>query len=365
MKQQLLTLTIAALLASCAKPAIVQPQPIAAAPQPTTVWPAAAPTAAQATLPDLTSFLLARTDGGARTPAFVSVDEAADVLAGYDVIFLGEAHQHPANHLAQMALFRAIFARAPALSLSMEQFERDVQPVVDEYLAGKIGETPFARRARAWGNYSTSYRPLVEFAKDHKLPVIAANAPENVIRCIGREGLKVFDRMKPDQRAWAAAVINQQDGPYKDKFFGFVGTDEGHGGDGSKDKAAAAKRSPTETQLRSFAAQVTRDDTMAESIAKHLEKNPGRKVVHLNGSFHSDSFLGTVERLKMRMPNLKIAVVNPEFADDPAHPKVEDPKGGTFTLLVRELPEFYANDAEMSEAIKRQMAQRSATKCEL
>ena len=365
MKQRVLTLAVAALLASCAGPVVLVPQPVAQAPQPTTLWPAAAPTVAQVSLPDLTSFLLARTDGGTRTPEFVSLDAAAEVLAGYDVVFLGEAHQHPGNHLAQMALLRAIYARAPALTLSMEQFERDVQPVVDEYLAGKIGETPFARRARAWGNYSTSYRPLVEFAKDQKLPVIAANAPENVIRCIGREGLKVFDRMKPEQRAWVAAVVNQQDGPYKDKFFGFVGTDAGHGGDGSKDEKAAARKPPSEQQLRSFAAQVTRDDTMAESIAKHIEKNPGRKVVHLNGSFHSDSFLGTVERLKMRMPNLKIAVVNPEFADDPNHPKVDDPKGGTFALIVRELPEFYANDAEMSEAIKRQMAQRSATKCEL
>lgn len=363
MKQLFLTTLVAALLTGCARADLVTLPSAAPAPMPTTVWPAARP-AAPATLPDLTSFLLVRTDGGAMQPQPVSLDEAADALAGYDVVFLGEAHQHPGNHLAQMALLRAIHARAPALSLSMEQFERDVQPVVDEYLAGKIGETPFARRARAWGNYTTSYRPLVEFAKEHKLPVIAANAPESVIRCIGREGLQVFERMKPEQRAWAAAVINQQDGPYKDKFFGFVGTDAGHGGDGSKDEKAAAKRAPSPAQLRSFAAQTARDDTMAESIARHLQSNVGRKVVHLNGSFHSDSFLGTVERLKLRMPNLKIAVVNPEFADDPLNPKVEDPKGGTFTLLLRELPAFYANDAEMSEAIKRQLAQRANTKCE-
>ena len=318
-----------------------------------------------ASLPDLTSYVLMRTDASARATEPASVQQAADVLAAYDVIFIGEAHQHPGNHLAEMALFRAIHERNSALSLSMEQFERDVQPVLDDYLAGKIGENPFTSRARAWNNYTTSYRPLVEYAKAHKLPVIAANAKEEVIRCIGREGIAMLARLTPEQRAWAAADINLQDGPYKDKFLGFAGGDAGHGGDASKEKTE--RKPPSETALRSFAAQVTRDDTMAESIALHLQKNPGRKVVHLTGSFHAESFLGTVERLKLRMPNLKIAVVNPEFADDPNKLAVSPQlaKTGTFILLIRELPDFYANDDEMSAAIKKQMETRSRNQCTL
>ena len=324
------------------------------------------PVALDTSLPDLTSFVLFRTDGGMRTPHRVSVSEAAEVLSGYDVIFLGEAHQHPGNHLAEMALFRAIHARAPNMSLSMEQFERDVQPVVDDYLAGRMGETPFAEKARAWSNYTTSYRPLVEYAKDHKLPVIAANAPEKFIRCVGREGSVFFDRLSAEQRKWAAAELHQNDGPYRDKFLGFVGTDAGHGGDGSKDKSAP-RPPPSETALRSFAAQVTRDDTMAESIALHLQKNPGRKVLHINGAFHSEAFLGTVERLQARLPNIKIAVVNPEFADNPNLLKVtpKEAKAGTFTLLLRELPDFYANDDEMAVAIKKQIEARNKNTCEL
>ncbi len=320
----------------------------------------------QATLPDLTSFILMRTDGGARTPQAMSVAQAADVLATYDVIFIGESHRHPGNHLAQMELFRAIHARAPKLSLTMEQFERDVQPVLDDYLAGKVGETPFMQKSRAWNNYAMSYRPLIEYAKDHKLPVIAANAPEDVVRCVGKEGEAFFARMKPEQRAWAAAELHTQDGPYKDKFLGFVSHDAGHGGDGATDKPKERKP-PSETALRSFAAQVTRDDTMAESIAQHLQKNPGRKVVQLNGSFHSDEFLGTAERLRMRMPNLKIAVVSPTQPEDPMRPTVskDDAKGGTFALLLRGLPDAYANDEEMKEAVTKQIEARGKTKCEM
>jgi uncharacterized iron-regulated protein len=319
-----------------------------------------------AKLPDLTSFILMRTDGGTHSPQTMSVDQAADVLATYDAIFIGESHRHPGNHLAQMELFRAIHERAPALSLSMEQFERDVQPVVDDYLAGKIGESPFMAKSRAWNNYTTSYRPLVEYAKEHKLPVIAANAPEDAVRCIGREGEAFLARMKPEQRGWIAAQLHTQDGPYKDKFLGFVSHDAGHGGDGAKEKPKE-KKPPSESALRSFAAQVARDDTMAESIALHLQKNPARKVVHLNGAFHSDAFLGAVERLKMRMPNLKIAVVSPTQPPNPADPKVTEAaaKSGTFALFLRGLPESYANDEEMKAAVAKQIEARGKTKCEM
>ena len=57
--------------------------------------------AAETGLADLTSYVLVRND----TRAQVSVDQAADILKDYDVIFIGEAHEHPGNHLAEMALW--------------------------------------------------------------------------------------------------------------------------------------------------------------------------------------------------------------------------------------------------------------------
>ncbi|MSO97143.1 MAG: hypothetical protein EXR11_02840 [Rhodospirillaceae bacterium] len=319
--------------------------------------------ASPSTLKDLTDFALVRTDGGKMSPKLVSVDHAADVLKDYDVIFLGEAHRHPGNHLAQMALFGAIHERAPKLSLSMEQFERDVQGELDDFMAGKTGEEPFRKKSRAWDNYPGSYRPLVEYAKEHKLPAIAAEAPGMVVRCVGQEGSEFLARMKPEQRGWAAAQLNLGDGAYKDKFLRFAAGDGAHGEDASKEKP----KGPSAAALRSFAAQVTRDDTMAESIYLHLQKNPGRKVVHLNGSFHSESFLGTAERLQLRDPKLKIAVVNPlqRKAGVTLDVSAEEAKTGTFVLLIREAPKSYANDEEERAAITEQMKFRSANKCGL
>ncbi|MBM3512272.1 MAG: ChaN family lipoprotein [Alphaproteobacteria bacterium] len=313
-------------------------------------------------LGDLTDFVLFRTDGGSRKPEQVTVEAAADVLKDFDVVFIGEVHRHPGNHAAQMDLFRAIHERAPMMSLSLEQFERDVQGTLDDFMASKIGEEPFRKMARAWDNYPVSYRPLVEYSKEHGLPVIAAEAPTMVVRCVGQEGPGFLERMKPEQRGWATAKLNLGDGPYKDKYMRFAAGDGGHGEDDGKQKAASS--GPREAALRSFAAQVTRDDTMAESIYLHLQKNPGRKVVHLNGNFHSESFLGTAERLQMRDPKLKIAVVNPIQVKTPDI-TAEDAATGTFVLAIRPAPKSYANMDEMRAAIREQMKFRGENKCEL
>lgn len=309
-----------------------------------------------APLPDLTSFALVQ---AGPAPTAVPLEAAAEILATYDVVFVGEIHLHPGNHIAQMSLFRGIHGQAGNVTLSMEQFERDTQPILDDYLAGRIGESILTDRARAWGNYAASYRPLVEYAKEHGLPVIAANAPAQLIRCVGREGPSFLARIKPEQRALAAADIDLTDGAYKAKFMAFAGGDAGHGD--------AAGPGANEQALRSFAAQVTRDETMAESIAAHLARNPGRKVVHLTGHFHSDSFLGTVERLKRRLPHLRIAVVAPVAIETPERPKLsaEELARGTLILALRPLPGPYASKEEVRAAISRQRSARAATACGL
>ena len=300
-------------------------------------------------LNDLTSFALMRIDQASRTSAPLSVEQLADALKDYDVVFFGEWHDHPGNHLAEMALFRAVHQRTPRLALSLEQFERDVQPVVDDYMAGRIGEEALQRRGRAWSNYPESYRPLVEYAKENALAVIAAEAPTRVVRCVGQEGPEFLARLRPEQRNWAAAELHLAGGAYRDKFFRFLDEDNGHGEGAATDMTGV----PTPSALRSFAAQVTRDDTMAESILLYLQKHPGHKVMHITGAFHVEGFLGTVERLKLRAPGLKIAVVAPVEVDDPRHPEIgaRDMGSGNYAVLLRSLPKSYANDAEMKAAM--------------
>lgn len=309
------------------------------------------PAASQNALPDFDSFALVQTSNGTT----VSAAEAADALKTYDVVFVGELHDHIANHLAEMALLRALQTRVPAIVLSMEQFERDVQPVVNDYLAGRIGEETLKSKGRAWDNYVEAYRPLVEFAKDHALDVIAANAPARLVRCVGREGIGFLSKLPAAQREQVAAQLHAEDGPYKQKFLNFLGGDAAHGQAGNGESAKAAADN-------SFAAQVTRDDTMAESIATYLHANPGRMVLHVTGVFHVEDRLGTIERLKMRAPQLKIALVLPVESDKNAAPPAAG-KGADFSILLRREPPSYMTDDERMTADAQEVSNiRAATR---
>jgi hypothetical protein len=84
--------------------------------------------------------------------------------------------------------------------LSLEMFERDVQYILDEYLAGLITEDQFLESARPWERYRTDYRPMVEFARAHGIPVVAANAPRRYVNRVTRLGPSSLEALSPAAR---------------------------------------------------------------------------------------------------------------------------------------------------------------------
>ncbi|WP_420788442.1 ChaN family lipoprotein [Vibrio alginolyticus] len=210
-----------------------------------------------------------------------------------DVILIGEWHTHAGVHRFQTDMLKQLTSYDRSLALSMEQFTRDKQPVVDAYLRGEIGEQYLMKQANAWPNYESDYRPLVEFAKQKNLPVIAANAPKSIVRCIGRQGLDYINKLDDDQRMFIAQAINTGSSPYKEKFM-----------------ASMHHGKPEQTE-KQFAAQVTWDETMAESIVSYLDDNPGAQIVHVAGKFHTEQGLGTAASTLSRNPSLKVVVISP------------------------------------------------------
>ncbi|AVF66334.1 MULTISPECIES: ChaN family lipoprotein [Vibrio] len=210
-----------------------------------------------------------------------------------DVILIGEWHTHAGVHRFQTDMLKQLTSYDRSLALSMEQFTRDKQPVVDAYLRGEIGEQYLMKQANAWPNYESDYRPLVEFAKQKNLPVIAANAPKSIVRCIGRQGLDYINKLDDDQRMFIAQAINTGSSPYKEKFM-----------------ASMHHGKPEQTE-KQFAAQVTWDETMAESIVSYLDDNPGAQIVHVAGKFHTEQGLGTAASILSRNPSLKVVVISP------------------------------------------------------
>lgn len=234
----------------------------------------------------------------------VSLDQIVDEIAKTDAVFLGELHDDAVGHAVQAEIFRRVverhFGKRP-IALSLEMFERDVQIVVDEYLSGLISENHFMLSSRPWGNYKTDYRPLVELAKEKRLPVIAANAPRRYINMVSRNGRASLDGLSKDAKRWLPPLpFGEPSAAYSAKFKSLMGP------------------SP-EAQMgidKILASQTLWDASMAEAVAKFLKSEKNPLVVHLNGGFHTEGRLGTVEQLMKYRPSTKALVVTIRYEDE-------------------------------------------------
>ena len=95
-----------------------------------------------------------------------------------DVVYLGEMHDDRAGQAFQADFLQLVHESADRpVIVALEMFERDVQLILDEYLAGLIREQDFLAAARPWRDYEDAYRPLIEYAREHGLPVVASNVP--------------------------------------------------------------------------------------------------------------------------------------------------------------------------------------------
>ncbi|MFQ5655674.1 MAG: ChaN family lipoprotein, partial [Planctomycetota bacterium] len=220
-----------------------------------------------------------------------------DRLAEAEVVFLGETHVDETTHRVEAAVLEGLIARRDGrVVLAMEMFERDVQPIIDRYLAGEIDEAEFLKSSRPWRNYRTGYRPLIEAAKRQGLPVVAANIPASLRRKIGRGGKEAFEGLTDEERGWAPAELHLSGDPYWKRFERVV---RGHlsgmfGGDLEK---------------LVYSGQSLWDNTMGESCALALERHPGRLLLHVNGGFHTGYRQGTVEQLLARRPGTRVRTI--------------------------------------------------------
>ncbi len=235
-----------------------------------------------------------------------NIDRIIDEIKKADVVFLGENHDDAVAHGLQFEIFKSAFekyGKEKKVTLSLEMFERDVQTVLNEYLNNLISENHFLASSRPWGNYKTDYRPLVEFAKENKLQVIAANAPRRYVNMVSRLGRESLNNLSPEAKKWLAPLpFGDPSDAYAAKFNALMGQ--------MSDSVTPQKHNPI------LYSQALWDATMADSIAKNLKKNKNSLIVHLNGGFHTENRLGTVEHLLKYRGKTKVLVVTMRYEDD-------------------------------------------------
>lgn len=267
----------------------------------------------------------------AKTGKAVSVQQMAKQLAKQKVIFFGEFHDDAICHKLELDLLQELFKLNPKIIVSFEMFERDVQSTVNAYLAGTIDEAAFLTASRPWPNYPTDYKPLLEFAKSHHLPVLAANVPRKYAGMIAKGGTQALADLPAAQKTEFAKDLKVIDDAYKVEFMKTMNQNMGHGMPGMP-----------AMYDNMYAAQCLKDDTMAESISQSLTQQTSKSItIHYNGDFHSRSKLGTAQKLSLLQPKAKISVISPAYAD-PQEPLTWDKSlksTGDYIILIHRSPD--------------------------
>ncbi len=289
----------------------------------------------------------AQTEAAGRYKAFdskgraVKLEEIVEALGGADVLFLGETHDDAVAHALEAELLRRAderYSRAAgrprAVALSLEMFERDVQTVVDEYLGGLISERHFLLSSRPWNNYETDYRPLVEYARTHHLPVIAANAPARYVSRVSTQGPDSLASLSKEARGWLPPLpFHAASAAYASKFNRVMS-----GGVASAQPPQANPHAQPNPHGGAYLleAQTLRDASMAYAISEFLKRGQDPLVVQVNGTFHSEGRMGVPEQLAHYRKKARAVVVTIVPDEGRAGFDAESMSGlGDFVILTR------------------------------
>ncbi|MBC7835573.1 MAG: ChaN family lipoprotein [Phycisphaerales bacterium] len=239
----------------------------------------------------------------------VEWNEMIAALSEAEAVVIGENHGHPLGLAFAAELWSGVLARRDQAVLSMEFFNRDEQSRVDDYLAGLCDEAAFRKGTGRESDsvYPPGHRAMVEAAKAKGRPVIAANSPRVYVRTARLESFERLGSLTEDQRRMFRVPDELPTGKYRADFDVVM---SGGGveprGDQREHEASEEERARLDA---SFRAQSTWDWTMAESVARGIDRQ-GTPVVHVVGRFHSDFEGGLVLALTKIRPGTRVVIVS-------------------------------------------------------
>ncbi|HUH01209.1 MAG TPA: ChaN family lipoprotein [Kofleriaceae bacterium] len=255
-------------------------------------------------------FELLRARGGQELETAAAFAE----LGAAQVICIGETHDNPHHHWAQLQIIDALSARpGRPVALAMEMFQRPFQGVLDDYAAGRIDAGALQSRSgwqERWGYDFDLYRPMIDLVVARGGTLLAANVSTELRKKISKDGLEA---LTPEERARVPELV--LDDPAHRAWWDDIMADmAGHHGSPHGEahgKQADSKAEPTEAQQATAAAekalraermyqtQVLWDETMADTAARWVLAAPDRLVIILAGNGHCHD-AGIVGRLRRR-----------------------------------------------------------------
>ncbi|MBX0292108.1 ChaN family lipoprotein [Hymenobacter sp. HSC-4F20] len=246
-------------------------------------------------------------------------DKMLKELAAADVVFFGEQHNDPIAHWLELQLTKDLLRlRQGQLVLGLEMFERDVQPLVDQYTTGELSEKEFEEQSRPWPNYSTDYKPLLQLARQQKFRVVGTNVPRRYASQVAKSSLTSLNQLPATEKTWLVPLPMTVD--YE--LPGYKNMQKMFGGD-------AAHAAGVQNIIQ---AQALKDATMAYFL--NQARPEGHLLLHLNGAYHSDNHDGILAYLRQQNPKLKVRTISTVTQEQLGKLDQEHAQKADFVLVV-------------------------------
>jgi uncharacterized iron-regulated protein len=247
------------------------------------------------------------------------MDRLAGELAGNRAVLVGETHTRVDHHDLQLAVIDALRRSGADLAIGVEWFQHSFQDDIDDFLAGRIDEAELLHRTGYFERWRYDYRlyqPIVRYARDNGIPLLALNAPKELTDAVSKRGV---DGVPRSVRSQLPESYDRSNSAYEESLRQVF---EAHDLPADDDRFA-----------NFVDVQLTWDETMAEQAARYLAANPEKTLVVLAGNGHVVYGHGIPSRLERRLDGSVTTVVAAELAQS-------EPGSADFFVVTRaeELP---------------------------
>jgi len=227
--------------------------------------------------------------------ALSDLDTVIAELAERRVVFVGEQHDRYEHHLTQLEIIRRLHQRYPELAIGMEAFQQPFQAQLDAYVAGELSEQELLHKTEYYARWRFDFRlyaPILRYAREQRLPVVALNLPEEITRQVGRGGI---ESLSEQDRSQIPADIDRSDAEYEQRL---------------SEVFDSHPRQNGQSFEHFLEVQLLWDEGMAQRAAEYLQSHPEQRMVVLAGSGHLVYGSGIPQRLLRRLPVSSAIVLN-------------------------------------------------------
>ncbi len=204
-----------------------------------------------------------------KTGLAVTADDIAKAADRRLFLYVGEDHATEPDQFMHAQIIEALVRRGRRVIVGMEMYQRPIQPVLDKWSSGQIGEADFISQSQwktQWGYEFAFYRPVFDAVQRFRLPLVALNVPRDWAHRVAQGG---FAALTPDERAQLPSDMSLDNADHRKVFDALTG---GH------------LMSPN-----IYSAQVLWDEAMADTALKYLDQhrpNSRTILVVLAGAGH-------------------------------------------------------------------------------